>query len=529
MSSVSLIYRAIWQDDRRDLIAVTSGAFRDWAQEKHGPLEFGPEASSRNGVTSTLVTVESDGVKAALAELVEDSETDRWMTRQRVLVDSSGSQWVWVDVERTTSEVFRHQDVAAPRLVRRLLEDGHDGRGDPRIGNVSLRASARAIRKSEVGDEVVTRINDPQRLAPIVVYTHNARRTVDETMRDATTAQQILAGIAEVVVLDPEAETVFVQELGRDLAVWGGAVRLYVPGPMEPWRHRYFLPDIVERHSREVGRRIARMLSGAISTRRAPESYATVESLLRGRGGKSTDELLALADRDIAERDETIEELRISQSNLEEQLLNRAIDLEELEDQLSAAKRLSKYWMNIALKGPGEEQEADEIPETATSLSEAARMCQTHLPQVVLPDDALCDLEELDTAPEVSGWSKASWRAFKALAAYVDEAATTRGGFWEWCQNSAHPDTWPATPKKLSMSESDSVTKNKALRMARTLPVSTEVDASGRIEMQAHMKIAEGGGTDIPRIYFYDDTKGTTGKIHVGFFGPHRYMENTKT
>ena len=79
------------------------------------------------------------------------------------------------------------------------------------------------------------------------------------------------------------------------------------------------------------------------------------------------------------------------------------------------------------------------------------------------------------------------------------------------------------------MSESESVMNNKAQRSARILPVSVEVDPSGVIEMQAHMKIAEGGGTDIPRIYFYDDTKGKTGKVHVGFFGPHRYMENTKT
>jgi len=47
--------------------------------------------------------------------------------------------------------------------------------------------------------------------------------------------------------------------------------------------------------------------------------------------------------------------------------------------------------------------------------------------------------------------------------------------------------------------------------------------------MQAQLKIQPGGGQDIPRLYFHDDTKGTTGKIHVGFFGLHYLMPNTKT
>ena len=42
-------------------------------------------------------------------------------------------------------------------------------------------------------------------------------------------------------------------------------------------------------------------------------------------------------------------------------------------------------------------------------------------------------------------------------------------------------------------------------------------------------KIVEGGGPLIPRLYFHDDTKGATGKIHVGFIGPHRYVENAST
>jgi len=44
--------------------------------------------------------------------------------------------------------------------------------------------------------------------------------------------------------------------------------------------------------------------------------------------------------------------------------------------------------------------------------------------------------------------------------------------------------------------------------------------------MVAHLKVAEGGGAQIPRIYFLDDTKGVTGKVHTGFFGPQRFVPN---
>ena len=79
------------------------------------------------------------------------------------------------------------------------------------------------------------------------------------------------------------------------------------------------------------------------------------------------------------------------------------------------------------------------------------------------------------------------------------------------------------------MRESEQVETNERLRKQRVLPVATEVDASGRVLMWPHLKIAEGGGPLAPRVYFHDDTRGSTGKVHIGFVGPHRYMENTKT
>jgi hypothetical protein len=38
--------------------------------------------------------------------------------------------------------------------------------------------------------------------------------------------------------------------------------------------------------------------------------------------------------------------------------------------------------------------------------------------------------------------------------------------------------------------------------------------------METHIKI-EPGGSPAPRIHFYDDTRGPTGKVHIGWFGDH--------
>jgi hypothetical protein len=79
------------------------------------------------------------------------------------------------------------------------------------------------------------------------------------------------------------------------------------------------------------------------------------------------------------------------------------------------------------------------------------------------------------------------------------------------------------------MKESETVIANPRLRWMRGLPIDPAVGVGESVLMEAHMKIAEGGGPIAPRIYFYDDTAGSTGKVHVGFIGPHRYMENKGT
>jgi hypothetical protein len=79
------------------------------------------------------------------------------------------------------------------------------------------------------------------------------------------------------------------------------------------------------------------------------------------------------------------------------------------------------------------------------------------------------------------------------------------------------------------MSESDTVVQDAKLRGQRRFKVSTDVSSDGFVVMEAHLKIQIGGGNNIPRVYFHDDTDGPTGKFHIGFIGPHYLVENTKS
>ena len=76
------------------------------------------------------------------------------------------------------------------------------------------------------------------------------------------------------------------------------------------------------------------------------------------------------------------------------------------------------------------------------------------------------------------------------------------------------------------MRESETVHNNERLKSQRILPVATELDPTGKIFMEAHLKF---GGTSAPRLYFFDDSKGVTGKIHIGGLDPHSRWENTTT
>ena len=215
---------------------------------------------------------------------------------------------------------------------------------------------------------------------------------------------------------------------------------------------------------------------------------------------------------------------QVAQTNEAERELNQKLGhLDRIRSSLEEQGLHHLFWGTLHETG-------EDVPDEVQDTSEAVMAAQMYLTdRVVVHDDAARELDGIDTCPQAYSWGNKAWRGFRALAAYAEaRAAGFRGSFWEWCREGG-PFAWPANSKHLSMTESETVQKNEKLSRCRVLPVSPDVDAGGTVTMLSHLKIAEGGGDLTPRVYFYDDTGGSTGKVHVGYVGPHHLMPNTKS
>lgn len=230
-----------------------------------------------------------------------------------------------------------------------------------------------------------------------------------------------------------------------------------------------------------------------------------------------------------AERDHLIDESQAANARIKE--LEHSLSAIQEENHSLRAKSES-YAAALVERGPAPDDLTDDIAEAEAQFTIAGviEMARDRCDRVVLPPPALKDIDILDADEKSSDWARELWKAFRALNAYAEESVFFQGGFWEWCEhsNSDH-NLWPATPKKLAMKESDTVMNSGPLRRTRRFLVDSAIDPSGYLHMQAHLKIAEGGGQHIPRLYFHDDTKGKTGAIHIGFLGPHRLVPNSQS
>ena len=215
----------------------------------------------------------------------------------------------------------------------------------------------------------------------------------------------------------------------------------------------------------------------------------------------------------------------------------RIADLEaELSEAEQAVNRLraksDSYAAALIERDAAPSDLAEDIAEAEAqfTITGVVEMAREKCARVVIGDPALREIDALEADEKAADWARELWKACRALNAYAEESGFFQGGFWEWCEhsNSTH-NVWPATSKKLAMSESDTVMNSGPLRRTRRFLVDSSVDPSGYITMEAHMKIAEGGGQHIPRLYFYDDSKGRTRNIHIGFIGPHRLVPNSQS
>ncbi|MFF4985570.1 hypothetical protein ACFY19_00190 [Streptosporangium saharense] len=155
-----------------------------------------------------------------------------------------------------------------------------------------------------------------------------------------------------------------------------------------------------------------------------------------------------------------------------------------------------------------------------TSLMDALNMAREKLAHVEIGDTDT-EAAKLDlTYPTLARvWASKTWDALRALDAFAQarSAGDFSGGFFDWCRSST---TLTIPAGMVAMSESKTVNTNGRYSTRRTFPVPVEVHPSGKVMMEAHIKIRK-GGCPAPRIHFHDDSGGLTGKIWIGHVGDH--------
>jgi hypothetical protein len=368
-------------------------------------------------------------------------------------------------------------------------------------------------RPDEIEPCLVAQLRDPRRDVPLVVLSEDTQEGQDVTKRRAQATAKILAGTAAVVILPERCVDRLINAVGRDRSVWGGALRVYLPGfdlDDSPSRHTVVELGRFRDTYRTAGRLVSQRLAPFVTARRAPDCYESVRVLIRP---------------DPAELERELAATQAAVEQWEQDYLDVLADHEETLRQLDQ-QELAIGWLRNQTppRVPTEPLATTPTPAPVT-CAEAVRLAST-LTRVAVHADAPREVEAMDQEIGASNWARVMWRGLRALDRYASEAEKY-SGFWQWCEQSDR-SLWSANDKNLAMSESE-IVMNGSLAKHRDLPVTTGVDPSGRMIMQAHLKIASGGGPNIPRVYFHDDTKGKTRKVHVGFIGPHHLMPNTKT
>lgn len=524
---MALLYRAVWQEERRDLVAVGEREFVSWLKSKGISATLPEHGSTRSQVVAGAVEIvvhraSITNLDAARFELVEnrDGHGEQWTTALTILDGGNQARWIWVDLERVADmRATRPITIAAPRLVRDLLS----GSEDARVDQVRISSTAASINPPGLAGL----IRNVERTLPLVVFSEGKSGFTASSRRADELARR-LAGAAQVYTLSSLQVDDFKEAIGDELAVWGGAARVYLPnaGPagMRPSRHRYLRPEQLEDDA-QAARHVSSIIGGFTTSRRPPPSYESIRKVLFLGQARLDADLLKLAS------DEN-EGLRARVAEAEQEIAELQDDLLETQADLEAAVEESAWSRNqLRLIAIGSDEEAIATEEpllvAATSMSEALRFARERLGRIVVPPDIERDIDDLDGHINSVAWGELTWRGLRALHVYA--AANFDGNFKQWCMHSGHALGWPGNDKKLAMRESEFVESNGRLRDQRRLPVAPEVNPSGFVHMWAHLKIAEGGGPLAPRVYFHDDTRGVTGKVHVGFVGPHRYMENSRT
>lgn len=528
--------------------AVMERRLVEWLDQKRYDTSALDEGRTEIAKNVTLDRDLSSGRRGAYSRWrMRENLTPTMGTWQSTLVVHSNPQqddgrtWIQVDIEHQPADEGSQPTRAnTPNIVRLLLDSLN-----ARDGLAEVRSKPAFIETDDV-DEVLEELCDSRRRLPIVVASVPYGVSLEEWAESTVEPLfRYLPGLAVLYVLAPEALTAFNQALEFH-PVFGGGVRTYLPGIDPGWkpdaqRHPVMSRRTIENNPRRAASILAALpqrlalrqpLPAALSSlslhrsRPRPMSDGSDIGKLRGDNAALT-ELLNEAEQAEVTRVKEINDLYAELAKAERDSDELRGENEELYERVQETQRLLRF-LRERLDAAGEYTAAHtayvdpEIvyPETFTDLLDRL----SGLSHIEFTGNFKIT-RSLDSQ-SVDNWLQVAWDALLALNHYAEAAAdgTAGGDFLSWCKSEAS-SAYPFPTAKTAMRESDTVARDRKLRSERMLPVPKEVDSSGKVFMQAHLKIG-GGNTIAPRLHFYDDGL-RSGKVYVGYLGPH--LRNTLT
>lgn len=558
---MTLVYRAVWDDDWAEPLTLLNDEFKIWCSSKgidpsNIPMRGRFDQSDR--VWLEVRRADAEFGRALQAKLSESEPSGRTWTTTATALSDPGTSALWVDLECDDPTGGRPA-MAAPRLVRALIENG----GRPTNFGNPLRTDAVRLHTDVSG--LVDTLLEPERAVPIVVFSPDRAEGPEVSLERADTAAAALAGLVQVYALSPQAEGLLDTALPHTFRVFGGAVRMYLPGlhvdeSDDAYRHRWIPRRVIA----EQPRRAASILAGRLVRLQIhppiPAAWERLSNLLRRPSDIEVGSRAAQITRDRATANGRPDDLALQAEINDLTRLLAEADLIRESFERDAKRRIAQLEDAVAIAESERYDDADEMetlrserfallrvvrqltqpvgpePETSTadietlgepeSIGAAIDLARAYLNHLVIPVSALRNVDELEDTPKYAVWASTTWQGLRALNEYARLKGSGKrpAGLYTWCDQENY---WPTS--KLAMKESDTVQNNAYLREQRVFEVSHEVDESGRTLMLAHLKIQLGGGNNIPRVYFYDDTDGATAKIHIGFIGPHHLVQNTRS
>ncbi|MFI0020031.1 hypothetical protein [Streptomyces griseus] len=528
----------------------------------HAPLETGTHHLDAHSVLIAQALYHPDGTEHALRiQLREDRPEATWRVTITAVTPALNGERQCVAV---TLECFENGTArlapARPALVEQLITALR-----PRDGLARLTLQAQQVSAAGV-DALVDVLCDPDRRLPAVVA---ARPLQPDSVWSRRLGQLMpkCAGDASLYLLaDADAAHAFREAVGAHHYVAPGALRTYLPQVDPAWsadapRHRVLsgaricdpkdqafrlITRSVHQHAldAQVPARLRELVFPDVQQRKQEERRVAQDTAARAHPAVDEhaalkeenvllDQLLAEADRDLSEarRRELLAERSITAlqeqvhrltEQYHQELEGHLVTLEGAERAQNEARVLRQR-----LYAQGRVEDAVVLDNSATQPSTFEELWERlgELDRVLVTADRSIVLG-LDDHELARIWAAKAWQALRSLDSYAtaQNDGLVSGGYYEFCRNPSVPGALIFPVKQVAMGETEA-TRN-TWGGERIFNVPTEVDACGRIEMGKHLKLGSKGGIS-PRIYFYDDSCGPTGRVIVGYIGPH--LTNKKT